>query len=160
MPFCIRIYALYIILWKISPEQNVIFFRWVSSEDSGPVSHQSQVLYYLAIQSKRDTTFSVMIYFKLAWKQGLSSGVSLRSFFVWFVWNYGIMGLTLTVGSGEEILRSDSLSFFSISLTCSLLVSTAPFTACLENMSARISLAINAHWSTILKIHLLPTFST
>lgn len=68
--------------------------------------------------------------------------------------------LAPTVGSGEEVLGSDSLSFFSISLTCSLLVSTAPLTACLENMSVRIPLAINAHWSAILKIHLLPTFST
>lgn len=147
---------------NISPEQNVIFFRWVSSEDSGPFSHQSQVLYYLAIQSKRDTFF-------FSWNDlfqvSLEAVTELWSFItVLFhsiclkLWNHGT--LTLTVGSGEEILRSDSLSFFSISLTCSLLVSTAPFTACLENMSARISLAINAHWSTILKIHLLPTFST
>lgn len=67
--------------------------------------------------------------------------------------------MTLT-GSGEVILRSDSLSFFSVSVTCSLLVSTVPFTVCLENMCTRISLAINAHWSTVLKTDLLPTFST
>ena len=71
------------------------------------------------------------------------------------VWNHRILILSLC-----EISRSDSLGFPLIFLTSSLLVIIARLTACLQNISARISLAINAHWSTILKIHLLPTFST
>lgn len=95
--------------------------------------------------SKQDRhPFSGMIY----WHQSGSREWALSSTGVLFdlicqeLWNLRIL---ILVVSGEEIWRSDSLRSHSLSLMCSLVLTSAPFTACFQNISARISLVINAH---------------